>query len=90
MYYALFYKTVENYVERRQPFRELHLAHAQKYKDDGSLVMGGAFGDTADGALIIFEGDERIAKAFAENDPYVINGLITEWKVRKWNVVIQR
>jgi uncharacterized protein len=28
------------------------------------------------------------AEAFAKADPYVINGLITKWSIRKWNVVV--
>ncbi|HCV82084.1 MAG TPA: hypothetical protein DGQ38_13645, partial [Zunongwangia profunda] len=31
---------------------------------------------------------EETAKNFAENDPYYKNGLIKEYSVRKWNVVI--
>ena len=29
-----------------------------------------------------------IAEEFAKNDPYVKNGLITEWSVRPWTVVV--
>ena len=42
MYLALFYETVDDYVERRQPFRELHLAYAGKWREQGKLVMAGA------------------------------------------------
>ncbi|BBE16701.1 hypothetical protein AQPE_0844 [Aquipluma nitroreducens] len=88
-YYILFYTTVDNYVEKRVPFREEHLNLAQKAYQNGSLVMGGALDDPADSAMLIFKGDSpEVATEFAQNDPYVKNGLITEWKVRPWVVVV--
>ncbi len=89
MYYILYYKTVENYVERRVPFRKEHLALARQAFEKGDLVLGGALTDPADGAVLIFKGENRtVAESFAQNDPYVKNGLIPEWTVREWNVVI--
>jgi uncharacterized protein YciI len=89
MYYLLFYKTVENYIERRAPYRAEHLKMAQEAAEAGELVMGGALADPADGAVLVFRGDgPQAAEAFAKNDPYVKNGLIREWSVRPWTVVI--
>lgn len=89
MYYILFYKTVDNYVERRAPFREEHLAYANAALQRGELVMAGALAEPADGAVLVFKGEEAsIAEEFTKNDPYVKNGLITEWQVRPWTVVI--
>ena len=89
MYYLLFYTTVENYVERRAPFREAHLKLANAAHERSDLVMAGALAEPADGAVLVFKGDHlSVAEEFAKNDPYVLNGLITEWKVRPWTVVI--
>lgn len=89
MYYVLFYTTVDNYIEKRTPFRGAHLKLAQKANADGELIMAGALADPADGALLVFKGENAsVAEKFAKNDPYVINGLISEWKVRPWTVVI--
>jgi uncharacterized protein len=89
MYYILFYKTADNYVERRAPFREDHLAYANSFHARGELVMGGALADPVDGAVLIFRGKEAaVAENFAAQDPYVKHGLITEWRVRPWTVVI--
>lgn len=89
MYYILFYKTVDNYVEKRAPFREEHLSLAQQAYQNGSLIMGGALDDPADSAMLIFKGESpQAATEFAKNDPYVNNGLIKEWQVRPWLVVI--
>jgi uncharacterized protein YciI len=89
MYYLLFYKTVDNYVEKRAPHREEHLAYADAAHDRGGLVMAGALDEPADGAVLVFKGDDSgVAESFAKNDPYVKAGLITEWNVRPWTVVI--
>ena len=88
MYYILFYKTVDNYVEKRAPLRPLHLDLVNESHKGGTLVMAGALTDPADGAVLIFKGDSpAVAEDFARNDPYVKNGLITEWHVRPWVVV---
>ncbi len=55
----------------------------------GELVIAGALADPPDGAVLVFKGNGgEVAEQFAKQDPYVINGLITEWKVRPWTVVI--
>lgn len=89
MYYILFYKTVDNYVELRAPFREKHLAYANASHARGELYLAGALTDPADSAVLVFKGESpKAAEEFAKNDPYVLNGLITEWNVRPWSVVI--
>ena len=89
MYIILFYKTIDNYIERRAPYREEHLKYAEDAHKKGVLVMGGALADPVDGAVLVFKGDSpSVAEEFARNDPYVKNGLITEWQVRQWVVVI--
>ena len=89
MYWLLLYEVVDDYLERRAAFRADHLALASEAFDRGVLMMAGALADPADGAVLVFEGDdESSAVAFAERDPYVRNGLVTSWHVRQWTVVI--
>jgi uncharacterized protein len=88
-YYALFYDVVDNFVERRTPFRDEHLKLADAGHLRGELVLAGALAEPADSALIIFRGqDGTPALSFAENDPYVRNGLVKHWEVRPWSVVV--
>jgi uncharacterized protein YciI len=89
MYYVLFYTTVDNYIEKRAPYREQHLAYARAAHDRGELVMAGALAEPADAAVLVFKGDgPAVAEEFARNDPYVKNGLIAEWRARPWTVVL--
>lgn len=89
MYYILFYKTVENYVDKRIPYRDAHLEYASDAHKKGLLMLGGALENPANEAVLVFKSDNpESAKDFARNDPYVLNGLIIEWEVRPWKVVI--
>ena len=89
MHYLLFYDVVDKYVERRVPFRDAHLAHAQNAAARGDLVLGGALAGPADGAVLLFKGSSPdAAEAFAQADPYVVNGLVTRWRVREWTTVV--
>jgi uncharacterized protein len=83
---VLIYDYVENAVEVRAPYREDHLALVAEWKADGRLLAGGATGDPPSGALLVF-GDGEDPRAFADADPYVANGVVTDWRVEPWNVV---
>ena len=89
MHYVLLYEVRDDYVEKRGQFRELHLKHARAAYDRGELILGGAMADPIDSAMLVFRGPTAdAAEAFAKVDPYVTNGLVTKWRVRKWNTVI--
>lgn len=88
-YYILFYKTVDDYTEKRKPFRQQHLKLAQNAYENGTLIMAGALANPADSAILIFKGESpSVAEDFARNDPYVKNGLVVEWHIRPWTVVV--
>lgn len=89
MHYLLMYEVVEDYVARRAQFRPLHLEMVRQAFERGEIVMAGALADPPDGAVLVFRGDSpEAAEKFAKSDPYVINGLVTRWRVRKWTTVI--
>lgn len=100
MHYLLFYEVCDDYVSRRAPFRQEHLALAWASHSRDELILGGAvsapldsegmahMSDHADGAILLFRGDSPlVAEAFALQDPYVRNGLVKRWYVRTWNTV---
>ncbi|MFO0802272.1 MAG: YciI-like protein [Gemmataceae bacterium] len=89
MHYLLIYDGAPDYLERRPAFRAEHLALARAAHQRGELVLGGAFADPVDGAVLLFRGDSpAAAEAFAAADPYVNNGLVTRWRVRAWTTVV--
>lgn len=89
VYYILFYEVVDDYVNRRAPFREAHLEHATKAHGRGHLMMAGAFANPVNGAAAVFRAENpSVVEDFARKDPYVTNGLVKNWHVREWTVVL--
>jgi uncharacterized protein YciI len=87
-YFALMYEVVDDFVNKRTPFRPSHLKEVRDAQARGELIMAGALGEPA-GALLIFRAaDKSTAEQFAKNDPYVKERLVTSWKVRPWTVVV--
>ena len=83
----LLYTYCENVLEKRQPHRMAHLEHATAASDRGELLLGGALADPVDGGVILFV-DSPSAHAFAESDPYVKEGIVTDYTVREWSCVV--
>jgi uncharacterized protein YciI len=89
MHYLLFYEVTDDYLARRAEFRAQHLAKAWAASERGELVLAGALAEPADRAVLVFKTDDAgVPERFAKSDPYVKNGLIKKWTVRKWTVVI--
>ncbi len=89
MYYMLLYDVVDNFIERRAVFRDAHLKLVGEAHERGELWLAGALVDPVDGAALVFTTEDRsVAERFAQDDPYVKGGLVKQWKVRKWNVVV--
>lgn len=88
-YYALFYHLVGDYITRRAQFREEHLRLARAAHERGELILGGAFANPTDGALLVFRAtDSSVVEDFVRADPYITNEIVTRWEVRPWFVVI--
>jgi uncharacterized protein len=88
-YFALEYDAVDDFINRRTPYRAEHLQRVRDAHARGEMPLAGAVGDPPDGALLIFRAAApSVAEDFAQHDPYVTNGLITRWRVRPWHVVV--
>ena len=91
MHYLLFYDVVDDYVTRRAPLRAAHIGYARESMARGELVLAGALANPPDGAVLLFRGPSpEVAERFAEQDPYVVNGLVKNWRVREWTTVVGR
>ncbi|HVV32136.1 MAG TPA: YciI-like protein [Vitreimonas sp.] len=88
-HFCLFYEYPADFRERRAPHRAMHLAHANASAARDELQLGGAFTDDPPQGLLLFKADTAAtAEAFAEGDPYVINGVVKSWRVREWTTVV--
>ena len=91
MHYLLFYEGGPDYEQQRRQFRSAHLDYARAAVARDQLVLGGAFANPIDGAVLLFRGDSPAdAEEFAKNDPYVVNGVVTRWYIREWTTVVGR
>jgi len=87
-YFALQYEVVDDFANKRTPFRPAHLNEVRAANGRGELIMAGALADPAEALLIFRAADRSTAEHFANNDPYVKSGLVKKWTVRQWNVVV--
>lgn len=89
-YFVLRYDSVvDDYVNRRAPYRAEHLRLINEAHARGEVLMAGAVGESPNGALIIFRGESPdVAERFAHADPYVAHGLVLHWRVQPWHVVV--
>ena len=88
-HFLLFYDLSDDYLERRAQFRDEHLRKAWAANANGDLLLGGALSEPADTAILMFRGETSVvAEQFAETDPYVLNGLVKQWRVRQWTTVL--
>jgi uncharacterized protein YciI len=85
----LLYEYVDDILTRRAPHREAHLAAIERERSAGRLVLAGAYGDPTRGAAFVFSGvDADHVRRFVQEDPYVVAGLVTDWRVEPYNAVV--
>jgi hypothetical protein len=53
----VFYEGGEDHVTRRAAFRDAHLEKAWKVSRRAKLLLGGAFANPVDGAVLLFQGN---------------------------------
>mmetsp|Transcript_10844 Transcript_10844/g.24600 ORF Transcript_10844/g.24600 Transcript_10844/m.24600 type:complete len:144 (-) Transcript_10844:371-802(-) len=91
--YLLKYDYVPDVLEKRGPYREQHIVLANRFIDEGSCLSGGPTLDVGTevpkGALFVFT-DAGSARKYAEGDPYVANGIVKEYCIEEWNVVVEK
>jgi uncharacterized protein YciI len=61
-----------------------HRARWATFHSQGSLLMIGPFEDPQDGAMAIFTTREA-AEEFAQGDPFVLHGVVANWRINGWN-----
>ena len=88
MHLVLEYALADDYLERPGALRDEHLALLRAAHERGELVLAGALPDPFDRALLVWTAPREVVERFAQQDPYVVEGLVTSWTVRPWNVVV--
>ncbi|UJR28212.1 hypothetical protein I4U23_009462 [Adineta vaga] len=87
--HILHYDYVSNVVEKRKPYREAHLNFIGKQVENGNVILGGATGNPPSEALLIFRNlSLKEIEQLAQQDPYVINGIVTKYSVKPYMAVV--
>ena len=84
----MIYDYVADILTLRAPHREAHLARIGEWITSGRMLMAGPLGDPPTGALFVFgEVAREEIERFANDDPYVLAGLVTGRRILPWTVV---
>lgn len=89
-HFLLIYDFAADFVSRRGPFRAEHLELARASAERGELQLAGALADEPLGLLLFKAASAEPAERFAQSDPYVMNGVVTSYRVREWTTVVGR
>lgn len=60
-----------------------HRARLEDFHTRGLLIAAGPLGNPPEGAMGIFTTREG-AEEFIEGDPFVVNGLVSSWRLVEW------
>jgi uncharacterized protein YciI len=87
MKYVMVYETAPNGLEKARENYPAHRARLDEFHAQGTLIMAGPLIPPDHGALGIFTTREA-AQAFIDGDPFVLNGVVGQWRIEEWNEVL--
>lgn len=87
MKFVMFYEMAADGMSRAQACFPAHQARLQAFHQKGSLLMAGPYGAPPVGALAIFTSHEA-AEAFAAEDPFIVNGVVSKYTIHPWREVL--
>ncbi len=73
---------------KRPQHRPAHLERLKKLDDEGRLICAGPFTDNAGSLMIIEAASLAEAEAFAQDDPYVAEGIFERVEVHPFTHVL--
>jgi hypothetical protein len=77
-----------NGAKLRPSVRPAHLENLQPLVEAGRVVVGGPFTDGSGSLMVVDFADETAAKAFADSDPYVKQGVFERVEIRPFRKVV--
>jgi hypothetical protein len=87
MKYVMFYDvTPEGMALARANF-PAHRARLDEFHARGTLLLAGPLGSPPEGALGVFITREA-AEEFIAGDPFVLNGVVSKWRILEWREVL--
>jgi uncharacterized protein len=84
MKYVMFYESGDDVAAMAPAHFPGHRAWYEEFHRRGELLMIGPFTNRRDGAMGVFT-SRRAAEEFVSGDPFVRNGVVSNWFIREWN-----
>ena len=88
MKYVMFYHPADDFRSRAAIHGAAHRARLAAFHAEGTLLMAGPLGDPGDGTALGIFTTREAAEAFIADDPFVLNGVVSQWQIREWNEVL--
>jgi uncharacterized protein len=96
-YYVAFFvisgMTIEEVIASAPDALATHLKRSKELRRQGTLLMAGAFLHNAPDEPLTTMGvflSRADAEAYAAGDPFVLNGMVTNWYIREWaNILVE-
>src|SRR5258708_5423196 len=90
VYYVAFFTTSSNSIDEvKAKFPDAiaaHIARSREFQKKGLLFMSGAFinipGEPLNTMGVLTS--REAAEEYAQGDPFVLNGLVTNWYIKEW------
>lgn len=83
--YVLFYETAADGMSKVPLHFPAHTARGREFHERGELLLYGPFANPQEeGSMAIFSSREG-AEEFANGDPFVLNGVVSNWRIQEWN-----
>ena len=80
---VMFYDLAADGFAKVQANFPAHAARLQEFHKRGTLLMAGPLGSPPEGAMGIFTSREA-AEEFVKGDPFVLNGVVSKWRLVEW------
>ena len=81
-----FYEMAPDALPKLMAFFPAHRERLDEFHRRGELIAAGPLGSPPEGAMAIFPTRES-AEEFIAGDPFVVNGLVSKWRLAEWNAV---
>ena len=79
-----FYEIAPDAVSKLKEYYPAHRARLDEFHSRGVLLAAGPLGNPPESAMGIFTTREA-AEEFIQGDPFVVNGLVSTWRLVEWN-----
>lgn len=85
--WVVMYRSADNVAGRAPAHFPGHRERLRQFHDRGELLLVGTFADAqADGSMSVFR-TRAAAEEFVSGDPFVLHGVVSDYRVLEWKEI---